>query len=106
MRVSPLLRIKRCCLLGRVVFTEKAEDEHLADGLAREDVIEAVVNAPAVYKTLRSGVASRGRRRELLYVILGITHEGILVYTKGALRRHGREEHFYVFISAKRSVDE
>jgi hypothetical protein len=48
----------------------------------------------------------RGRRREWLYVILGIMHEGILVYTKGALRRHGREEHFYVFVSAKRSVDE
>ena len=105
MRVSPLLRIKRCCLLGRVVFTEKAEDEHLADGLAREDVIEAVVNAPALYKTLRSTSRSR-RRREFLYVILGITHEGILVYTKGALRRHGREEHFYVFVSAKRSVDD
>lgn len=103
---STLLRIKRCCLIGRVVFTEKAEDEHLADGLARDDVIEAVVNAPAIYKTLRSRARRRRARWERLYVIVGLTHEGILVYTKGALRRHSGQDHFYVFVSAKRSVDD
>jgi hypothetical protein len=105
MPTSPLFRIKRCCLLGRIVFTEKAEDEHLADALSRDDVIEAVVNAPAIYKTLRARSPRRGIRYESLYVVLGITHEGILVYTKGALRRHAGEEHFYVFVSAKKSVD-
>jgi hypothetical protein len=74
--------------------------------VVRRAALCVVLIEPAVYKTLRSASASRGRRRELLYVVLGITHEGILVYTKGALRRHGREEHFYVFVSAKRSVDE
>jgi len=34
-----------------------------------------------------------------------LTHDSLLVYTKGALRRHAGEEHFYVFISAKRSID-
>ena len=103
---STLLRIKRCCLTGLVVFTRKAENEHIADGLTRDDVVEAVVNAPAIYKTLRSRALPRRARRESLYVILGITHDGILVYTKGALRRHAGEDYFYVFISAKRSVDD
>jgi hypothetical protein len=35
----------------------RPKDEHLADGLARKDVIEAVVNAPAVYKNLAIRVA-------------------------------------------------
>jgi hypothetical protein len=105
MRETPLLRIKRCCLLGRVVFTEKAEDEHLADGLSREDVVEAVVNAPAIYKTLRSRSQLRRAGTEKLYVVLGFTHEGILIYTKGALRRRSGQEHFYIFVSAKRSVE-
>jgi hypothetical protein len=66
MPASPLLRIKRCCLLGRVIFTEKAEDERVSDGLAREDVVEAVVNAPAIYKTLRASTSQRAGRRERL----------------------------------------
>jgi hypothetical protein len=103
---AALLSIKRCCLGGRIIFTEKAEDERLSDGLARDDVVEAVVNAPAVYKTLRSLSSRRKQQRETLYVIVGFTHDGILVYTKGALRRHAGEEYFYVFVSAKRSIED
>ena len=106
MHRSALLRIKRCCLIGRVVFTEKAEAEHIADGLGRDDIVEAVVNAPAIYKTLRSRSLRSKVRRETLYVIVGLTHEGILVYTKGALRRHAGQDQFYVFVSAKRSIDD
>jgi hypothetical protein len=52
--MSPiLLRIKRCCLTKRIVFTSKAQDERVASGLSEGDVIEAVVNAPVIYKTLR-----------------------------------------------------
>jgi hypothetical protein len=39
-------------------------------------------------------------------VIVGITHEGIIVYTKGALRRDQGEEHFYIFVSAKRAIED
>jgi hypothetical protein len=106
MHAAALLRIKRCCLDGRIVFTEKAEDEHLADGLARDDVVEAVVNAPAIYKTLRSQSLRRPTRRETLYVVVGFTHDGVLVYTKGAIRRHAGQDYFYVFVSAKRSVED
>lgn len=104
--MSALYRIKRCCFLGRVVFTAKAEFERAADDLSRDVVLEAVVNAPAIYKVLRSTSKGRAIRRERLYVIVGITHEGIVVYTKGALRRFEGEDYFYVFVSAKRSVDD
>jgi hypothetical protein len=103
--MSPLLRIKRCCLFGRIVFTDKADTERVESGLSHGDVVEAIVNAPAIYKTLRSRSTAKGRRDEKLYVIIGITHEGILVYTKGALRRFEGEEAFYLLVSAKRSVE-
>jgi hypothetical protein len=104
--MTPLLRIKRCCLTGRVVFTDKADTERVAAGLSRDDVIEAIVNAPAIYKTLRSRASGRVRRGERLFVIVGLTHHGMLVYTKGALRRFAGEERFYVLVSAKRSVED
>jgi len=104
--MSPLLRIKRCCLTGRVVFTEKADAERVASRLSHDDVIEAVVNAPALYKTLRSRSTRRTARHERLYVIVGFTHEGLFVYTKGALRRFAGEDWFYLFVSAKRSFEE
>ena len=103
--MSILLRIKRCCLTGRVVFTAKADAERVEDGLTREDVIEAVANAPAIYKTLRSTSRHRSSRHERVYVIVGFTHDALLVYTKGVLRRIAGEDHFYVLISAKRSVE-
>jgi hypothetical protein len=104
--MSPLFRIKRCCLTGRLVFTEKADDERVASHLSQEDVVESVVNAPAVYKTLRSrSIPSRGRS-DTLYVIVGLTHEAVLIYTKGALRRFRGEDYFYVFVSAKRSIED
>jgi hypothetical protein len=34
-----------------------------------------------------------------------LLHEGILVCTKGALGRRAGQEHFYVFVSAKKSVE-
>jgi hypothetical protein len=77
----------------------------VAGGLSHDDVVEAIVNAPAIYKTLRSRSVGKHSRSEKLYVIIGITHEGILVYTKGALRQVGGEETFYLLVSAKRSVE-
>ncbi|HEX7602426.1 MAG TPA: hypothetical protein VF316_12510 [Polyangiaceae bacterium] len=103
---TPLFRIKRCCLNGRIVFTSKADGERVASGLSHDDVIEAVVNAPAIYKVLRSRSTARTVRTERLYVVVGLTHDAVIVYTKGALRRFAGEDHFYVFISTKRSVDD
>ena len=104
--MSPLLRIKRCCLTGRVVFSDRADAERVSCHLSLEDVLEAVVNAPAIYKTLRSRSTRRTAQKERLYVIVGFTHEGIFVYTKGALRRFAGEDWFYLLVSAKRSFEE
>ncbi len=56
-----LVRIKRLVIAGRVVFTEKAENERIADGLTPELVFEAILNAPAIYKKLRSRDPESGR---------------------------------------------
>ena len=69
---APLLRIKRCCLTGRVIFGSKADAERVAGHLSLDDVLEAVVNAPAIYKTLRSRSTRRAARNERLYVIVFI----------------------------------
>lgn len=100
-----LLRIKRCCLTDRIVYTAKADAERVESGLSHGDVVEAITNAPAIYKTLRSTSAHRRSRGERVYVIVGLTHDAVLVYTKGVLRRQAGEEYFYVLVSAKRSIE-
>lgn len=71
-----LVRIKRLLLLGRVLFSRKAEEEMFADDLTTEDVIEAVMNAPAITKVLRARSPRRRTSRESLYVIVGSTYDG------------------------------
>ena len=53
-----------------------------ADGLTHELVFEAIINAPAITKALRSR-SPRSGRRETLYVIKGLTYDGLTIYTKG-----------------------
>jgi hypothetical protein len=80
----------------------KAETEMFADGISSGDVVEAIVNAPAITKTLRSRSARRKRRGEKLYVIVGSTFDGVPLYTKGTIRRILGEETYYFFVSSKR----
>lgn len=49
-----LIRIKRAVLAGHYVFSEKASLEMEADGLTELDVAESILNAPAIYKRIRS----------------------------------------------------
>ena len=49
-----LVRIKRAVLAGHYAFSEKASMELEADGLTELDVVESIVNAVAIYKTIRS----------------------------------------------------
>ncbi|MCH7685842.1 MAG: hypothetical protein IH899_04035 [Planctomycetes bacterium] len=49
-----LVRIKRALLAGNYVFTEKARIEMEADDLTDFDVIESIVDANRIYKTIRS----------------------------------------------------
>lgn len=48
------IRIKRLIIARNVIFTEKAEVEMAGDTLTPELVYEAILNAPAIYKTVRT----------------------------------------------------
>jgi hypothetical protein len=90
-------------LRRKVLFTAKAEDEMDRDDLDKEDVYESILNAPAITKRLRSANPKSGKR-EHLYVLVGITFDGIVIYTKGKIHREGGREVFYVLISSKKST--
>lgn len=89
-----LVQIKRLVLRGDVRFTEKARDEMDADGLRVTDVLESVMNAQAIAKTLKSTSSARRRSGEKLYVIKSFSYEGTIV------RENGHAT-FYIFISSK-----
>ncbi|MEE9293842.1 MAG: hypothetical protein V3W34_02605 [Phycisphaerae bacterium] len=99
--MDTLLRIKRLVLRGCVRFTEKARDEMEADGLSAGDVMESIVNAQAIAKTLRSYSRAKRHAGEKLYVIKSFSFDGTLIYTKGAIVPQAKREIFYIFVSAK-----
>ena len=104
MPANDLAKIKRLILLGRYRFTRKAELERLRDGLMQTDVLESIINASGIKKILRSTSPFRSGRREKLYIIEGFTFDGLLIYTKGVIRREFGQEILYILISAKRST--
>ncbi len=97
-----LNRIKRLIVRRRYRFTVKALDELDADGLTRNDVLEAILNAQAIKKTLRSRSPHRGSAREKLYVIESFNFGGTLIYTKGKIANQLGKQVYYVLISSKR----
>ena len=97
-----MIRIKRAVAAGNVIFTEKAEMELEANGLRRSDAVEAILNAVAIYKTLRSTSLHRTRKDEKLYVIQSTNFDGLYIYTKGKLIRKEDRYVFYVLVSSKR----
>jgi hypothetical protein len=101
--MDPLVRIKRAVIAGRVVFTLKAVEERTDAGLTEPEVRESIVNATAIYKSIRSTSRRRSQSREWLHIIYGTTYTGIVVYTKGKLLVERGIETYYVLISAKRS---
>ena len=98
-----LARIKRLILTDRVLFTRKAEVEIAADNITEELVCEAIINAPSISKTLRSKDPYSGKR-ENLYIIKGLTYDGLLIYTKGKISKIIDQEYYYVLISSKKSI--
>jgi len=99
-----LAKIKRLVVSHRVLFTEKAEIEMARDALTPELVYEAILNAPAIFKVLRSRNPKAGRS-ERLYVIKGLTFDGVDIYTKGKILKEQGVDIFYVLISSKKSTD-
>ena len=102
--MDTLVRIKRLVIARNVLFTQKAEGEMAADSLTQELVYESILNAPAIFKVLRSRNPGT-RKAERLYVIKGLTFDGLDVYTKGKILTKEGVDVFYVLISSKRSTD-
>ena len=98
-----LIRIKRAVLAGRFEFSRKAADEMDNDHLTRLDVAESILNAVAIYKTIRSQSPYRSHRRETLHIIQSTTLIGEPIYTKGKLVAEAGIESYYFLISAKRA---
>ena len=96
-----LFRIKQLVLRGCIRFTEKARGEMDADGLGVNQVVESIVNAQSIAKTVRSRSYAKRHASERLYVIKSFSYDGTLIYTKGAIVRQAKREIFYVFVSAK-----
>jgi len=99
-----IVRIKRLVVSRHVLFTEKAEIEMAMDALTPELVYEAILNAPAIFKVLRSRNPKSGTS-ERLYVIKGLTFDGLAVYTKGKILKKEGIDVFNVLISSKKSTD-
>lgn len=99
-----LTKIKRLVIARRLRFTFKADTERIRDGLSVEDIVESLVNAPVINKTLRSRSPNRLLPRERLYVIISSTYDGTLIYTKGTIRQVQGTEEYYLLISAKKDT--
>jgi hypothetical protein len=88
---------------GNLLFTQKAEEEMERDDLDEDLVAEAILNAPGIAKRLRSTNPETGQR-EYLYVIVGVTFDGLALYTKGKILKKDGREVFYVLVSSKKST--
>jgi len=80
----------------------KAQLELEIDDLTREDVRESLVNAAAIYKTIRSPVPGIGR--EYLHIIESASFQGVVIYSKGKLVVEDDREVYYVLISSKQAL--
>jgi hypothetical protein len=99
-----LTRIKRAVLTGHYAFSEKARTEMEADAISAQDVVESILNAVAIYKTIRSRSPRRGKKREYLYVIQSTNLDGLAIYSKGKLVSESGEDTYYFLISSKKAL--
>ena len=99
-----LVRIKRAVLAGRYAFSEKARIEMEADGITELDVAESILNAVAIYKTIRSESRFRRGLREYLYVIQSTNLNGLPIYSKGKLVKEQGQDVYYFLISSKKGM--
>ena len=99
-----LKRIKRAVLSGDYAFSEKARDEMEADQITELDVAESILNAVAIYKTIRSTSPRRGQIRELLHIIQSTNLNGLAIYSKGKLVSDGGHDTYYFLVSSKKAL--
>jgi len=74
------------------------------DGLTELDVVESIVNAVAIYKTIRSRSPYRKTIREYLHIIQSTNLDGVMIYSKGKLVLEAGIETYYFLISSKKAV--
>ena len=94
-----LAKIKSLILQEQVRFTNKARMEMLSNSLEELDILESIMNADGLDKTINSQNPLTGKK-EKLYVIKGFSYDKILIYTKGKIS----DEQFYILISSKRAL--
>lgn len=99
-----LVRIKRAILSGHYAFSEKASLELESDGLTELDIAESIVNAVAIYKTIRSQSPYRKQTKEYLHIIQSTNLEGMMIYSKGKLVQEAGVETYYFLVSSKKAV--
>ena len=74
------------------------------DRITESDVAESILNAVAIYKTIRSESRFRKGTREYLYVIQSTNLGGLAIYSKGKLMKEAGEDTYYFLISSKRAL--
>jgi hypothetical protein len=99
-----LVRIKRAVLAGRYAFSEKAQVEMELDGITELDVAESILNAVAIYKTIRSQSPFRREGKEYLHIIQSTNLEGLPIYSKGKLIKEAGEDTYYFLVSSKKAL--
>jgi adenylylsulfate kinase-like enzyme len=99
-----LKRIKRAILTGDYAFSEKARIEMEADQITELDVAESILNAVAIYKTVRSLSPYRGHRREMLHIIQSTNLNGLAIFSKGKLVSDAGHDTYYFLISSKKAL--
>jgi hypothetical protein len=102
--IDVLKRIKRAILSGNYAFSEKARIEMEADQLTELDVAESILNAVAIYKTIRSTNPRPPYSREPLYIIQSTNLNGLAIYSKGKLVSHAGQDTYYFLISSKKAL--
>lgn len=75
-----------------------------SDGLTELGLVESIVNAVAIYKTIRSQSPYRKQTREYLHIIQSTNLEGLMIYSKGKLVQEAGVETYYFLISSKKAI--
>jgi hypothetical protein len=91
-------------LAGNYAFSEKARIEMEVDQITELDVAESILNAVAIYKTIRSTSPRSPHSRESLYIIQSTNLNGLAIYTKGKLVSQVHQDTYYFLISSKKAL--
>src|SRR5437870_10499833 len=98
MRLDPtLVRIQELMRRGEYEFSVKARLEMQAEVIGERDVVQSILNAASIYKSVRSTSPRRRRRREYLHIIVSPDSTGTMLYTKGKITNNGSREIYYLF---------